>query len=272
MERIELGDVVLSLEDRGTGTPTLLLHGLGSCADDWDLVTPALEDRRLLIPDLRGHGRSSKPATGYGVPRMANDVAKLCERVADGPVHVVGVSMGGMIGLQLAVDRPELLRSLTIINSGPEVVARTWAQRFSFAFRLVVLTLFGPRAFASIIAKKLFPKPEQEALRERTRRTIGANDPIAYGAATRGLLGWTVTERLAEIRCPVLVLASESDYTPMSVKREYTSKMPMARLVEVTDSGHASPLDQPERIGHEVRAFLEEAERSGGTSVASSAA
>jgi pimeloyl-ACP methyl ester carboxylesterase len=260
VKQVHLDDVTLSVEDRGSGTPVLLLHGLGSCADDWDLVAPALPDRRLVIPDLRGHGRSSKAATGYGVPRMTSDVVRLCEEIVREPAHVVGVSMGGMIGLQLALDRPDLVRTLTLINSGPEVVARTWKQKLGFAFRLGVVSAFGPGLFASLIARKLLPKPEQAVLRERVRRTIAANDRTAYEAATRGLLGWSVTERLGEIRCPVLVLASDGDYTPLSFKESYTRKLPNARLVTVADSGHASPFDQPERVADAVRAFLDELE------------
>ncbi|MFX5610710.1 alpha/beta hydrolase, partial [Acinetobacter baumannii] len=98
--------------------PVLLLHGLGSSARDWEYQLPALLGRyRLLVPDLRGHGRSGKPRGGYSMAGFAEDCAALLDRLGCGPVHLVGISMGGMIGFQLACDRPDLLRSLTIVNS-----------------------------------------------------------------------------------------------------------------------------------------------------------
>ena len=117
--------------------------------------------------------------------------------------------MGGMIGFQLAVSRPELVRSLVIINSGPELVPRTLKMKLALALRLVILQVLGPRTFGKVLAPKLFPKPEQAKLRQQMQDTIAANEPGAYLRATRGLIGWSVQDRLPEIKCPVLVLAAD---------------------------------------------------------------
>ncbi|AEI63879.1 alpha/beta fold hydrolase [Corallococcus macrosporus] len=257
MPLLQLEELSLYFEESGEGTPVLLLHGLGSSGLDWESVAPRLAARhRVILPDARGHGRSGKPPGAYGVPRFARDISGLCDALGLQGVHVVGLSMGGMMGFQLAVDRPELVRSLVIVNSGPELVAHTPRRKLELGLRLALLKLLGPAALAKVLAPRLFPKPEQEALRQRAREIFGANDPDAYLRATKGLVGWSVTRHLGRITCPVLVLASDRDYTPVSTKQAYVDLLPDARLQVLSDSGHASPHDQPEKVAEAVEAFL----------------
>ncbi|MBZ4332511.1 alpha/beta fold hydrolase [Corallococcus sp. AS-1-12] len=256
--------VTLHFQESGEGAPILLLHGLGSSGSDWDAVVPRLSaHHRVLVPDARGHGRSDKPAGAYGVALFARDIAALCDGLGLTQVHVIGLSMGGMMGFQLAVDRPDLVRSLTVVNSGPDMVARTLRRKLEFAARLLVLRLLGPRGLAKRVAPKLFPKPEQEALRQRAIESLGANAPDVYLRATRGLIGWSVQERLKDITCPVLVLHSERDYTPLSTKQAYAGQLADAWLQVLTDSGHAAPVDQPGQVAGAVERFLREVESPG---------
>lgn len=262
MTRIEIEGFSLHVESKGQGSPLLALHGLGSSARDWEPVTPLLAARhRVISPDLRGHGRSDRPGGRYDVPRFARDVAVLCERIAVPRAHVLGLSMGGMIAFELALARPDLVRSLIIVNSGPDMVPRTLAVTAALARRLLVTTLLGPSGMARTLAPRLFPKPEQAELRERFRRSLSASDPIAYRRSTLGLMGWSVAHRLHEIACPVLVVASERDYTPVAFKQAYASRMRDARLVELPDSGHLASLDQPTRLAESTLEFLAEVER-----------
>lgn len=257
MPTLQLAELSLHYEESGAGPPVLLLHGLGSSGRDWDLVAPALAaEHRLLVPDARGHGRSGKPAGAYGVPLFARDIAALCDHLGLTGLHVVGLSMGGMIAFQLAVDRPELVRSLVIINSGPDMVPRTLRMWLALKVRVALLRLGGPAYLARLLAPRLFPKPEQAELRQRLQTSIAANDPDAYLRATRGLIGWTVLDRLAEIRCPVLCLASDHDYTPLSAKRAYLSLLSSAQLEVIRDSGHAAPMDQPAQVIAAIKGFL----------------
>lgn len=257
MPTIPLADVTLHFEETGQGAPVLLLHGLGSCGHDFDLVAPRLSlDHRVITVDVRGHGRSGKPAGPYSVPLFARDLVSFCDRLGLAAVHVVGLSMGGMIAFQLALLRPALVRSLVIINSGPDMVPRTVERWLAFTTRLLLLRLLGPRRLAKLIAGKLFPKPEQAQLRQRTVAILGANPPQIYLHATQALIGWTVLDRLSEVRCPVLILASDRDYTPLAAKQEYAARLPDARLEVITDSGHAAPLDQPEQVSEKTRRFF----------------
>ena len=116
----------LHYEEYGHGEPVLLLHGLGSSSLDWEYQIPELAARyRVIVPDARGHGRSDKPNERYSIAGFSADLIALIEHLNLGPAHVVGLSMGGMIGFQLAVDQPQLLKSLCIVNSAPQVKLRT---------------------------------------------------------------------------------------------------------------------------------------------------
>lgn len=261
MPTLMLDDLPLYYEELGAGTPVLLLHGLGSSGRDFELVTSALAaTHRVVLPDVRGHGRSGKPPGEYGVPLFARDIAAFCDRLNLTGVHVVGLSMGGMIAFQLAVDRPDLVRSLAIINSGPDMVPRTLRFRLALSTRLLILRLFGPPRLARLIARRLFPKPEHAAMRQRVEAALAANDPDVYLRATRGLIGWTVQPRLAEITCPVLVLAGDRDYTPLSLKKAYLAQLKHGRLVELTDCGHAAPMEQPGQVQEALMRFYRDIE------------
>src|SRR5215213_5360474 len=109
MAMITLNGIDVFYEKRGQGDPVLLVHGLGSSTEDWEAQVDALAHEFTVITyDVRGHGRTAKPATSYSVAQFAADAAALVCALGLGPVHVVGLSMGGMIAFQLAADHPDL--------------------------------------------------------------------------------------------------------------------------------------------------------------------
>jgi 3-oxoadipate enol-lactonase len=258
---LDVGGVSLHIEEAGQGSPVVALHGLGSSGRDWGAVTPLLAARhRVIVPDLRGHGRSERPPGRYHVPRFAADVAAVCDHLAVDRAHVVGLSLGGMIAFELALARPDLVRSMVVVNSGPDMVPRTARFALALAHRIAVTTLLGPRGMARMLGPRLFPRPDQSALREQFQQSLSTSDPAAYRRSTLGLVGWSVVHRLHEIACPVLVVASERDYTPVAFKQAYVDKLRDARLRELRDSGHLASLDQPVRLAELVLTFLDEVE------------
>jgi pimeloyl-ACP methyl ester carboxylesterase len=107
-----------------------------------------------------------------------------------------------------------------------------------------------------MIVKRLFPKPDQEALRRRFLEHYVRNDRRAYEASTRALVGWTVADRLGEIRCPVLVISGDRDYTPVAAKQPYVAALPNAQLAVVADAGHACTIERPDEVNRIIREFL----------------
>ena len=249
----------LHYEDYGHGTPVLLIHGLGSSTLDWEFQIPVLSAHyRVLALDVRGHGRSDKPRERYRMADFADDVAALIEHLQLPPVHLVGISMGGMIGFQLGVDQPHLLRSLTIVNSAPEVKAHNLRERLEIAKRWLLARLLPLETLAKALGKLLFPRPEQAELRRKVEQRWPRNDKRAYLASLDAIIGWGVRERLQRITCPTLVISADRDYTPIEHKQAYVTELPDARLQVIDNSRHATPLDQPQRFNTVLLDFLGE--------------
>ena len=254
--RVGVGDGEIYYEVAGTGDPVVLLHGLGSSTRDWEPQIAELSRHyRVVSIDLRGHGRSSRAPGPYSMAGFATAVAAVMTHLAIDSAHICGISLGGMVAFQLAADTPDRVRTLAIINSGPAFPGRTLKGRLTLLSRFVVIRMKGLPALAPIIAGRLFPKPEQEVLRQTFIQRFAENDRGTYEATMRAIGKFDVSDRLDRIRCPVLVLASDRDYTPVAAKEAYISRLADAHLVVISDSGHASPMDQPERVNEALLAF-----------------
>ena len=258
MPILTVRDLDIYYEITGAGQPLLLLHGLGSCTQDWKRQVAFFSQHYQVITfDLRGHGKSGKPAGPYSISLFAEDTAELLKALGIAGAHVVGISLGGMIAFQLAVSYPELVNSLVIVNSGPAVPADTFKQRIPLYLRLVMIHLLGLRKMAEKLGKHLFPKPEQTKLRQDFVERLAQNNKHTYLAALKAIFaGWSVADQLGDIQCPTLVLAAEQDYTPVALKEAYAAAIPKAELVVIADSRHALPLERPEAFNETLGAFL----------------
>lgn len=257
MPLLRVDDVELYYEMEGEGEPVVFIHGLGSSARDWEYQVPFFSrDYRVVTLDVRGHGRSDKPPGPYSISLFASDVAGLIEGLDLAPAHVVGISMGGMIALQLAVDRPGLVGSLVVVNSSPDMVVRTWRQRLNVWQRQLIAPLLGMKRMADVLSRRLFPKLEQGELRELFVQRWEENDPRAYQEAVKAIAGWSVSDQLPAIPCPVLVVSGDEDYTSVEAKAVWVAEIPRAEMVVVEDSRHATPVDQPQAFNAALAAFL----------------
>ncbi len=257
MPKIHLNKIDLNYEIAGQGQPILFINGLGSSARDWELQTSFFSKNYQVVTfDLRGQGHSDKPPGPYSMPLFASDTAELIRLLDLAPVHVVGLSLGGMIAFQLAVDSPDLVRSLVIVNSAPELVLRTMNERWQAFQRLMIVRLLGMRKMGEVLSKRMLPKGEQADLRRLFVERWAENDLHAYTASMRAILGWSVADRLGGINIPALVITADQDYTPVAAKEAYVARMPQATLVVIEDSRHATPVDQPERFNDIVMDFI----------------
>lgn len=257
MSKINVNHIELHYEAAGDGLPVLFVHGLGSSSRDWqEQVSFFSRQYRVIAPDLRGHGSSQKPAGPYSMKLFANDLAELIKELNLPPVHVVGISLGGMIAFQLALDYPGLVRSLVIVNSGPEFVVRTWRERWQVFMRFAIVRLLGMRRMGEFLGGRMFPGQDQSEIRKVFVERWAENHQRPYADSMRAIVGWSVADRIHTIKTPTLAVAAERDYTPVSAKEAFVSKMPNAKLIVIPDSRHATPVDQPEIFNRTVREFL----------------
>jgi len=247
----------LHYESYGKGLPLLLIHGLGSSSKDWELqIADFSRHYQVITVDLRGHGQSDKPPGPYNVSMFVDDIIYLLKSLELPSAHVVGISLGGMVALQLAVNAPEIVRSLVVVNSCPAVIPRTIVDQIKLWVRIALIQTIGIRNTTFIISKKLFPKPEQSLLRKTLIERWSTNDKRAYLHSYRSIMGWSVLDRLDAINCPTLIISGDRDYIPMNIKRECVSQIKNAELQVISDSGHATPVDQPAQFNKVLIEFL----------------
>ena len=257
MAILSANNIDLHYEVTGQGQPVLFIHGLGSSARDWEYQAPFFSKQYQVITfDLRGHGQSQKPPGPYSMSLFANDTAELIKSLSIAPVHVVGISLGGMIAFQLAVDHPDLIKSLVIANAWAEVVPRSLKDYWNVFMRFTVTRLFGMRKTGEVLGGRLFPKEEQAELKRLFIEHWAENDKQAYLDTLHAIVGWSVMNHVHKIDMPTLMLTAEYDYTPISDKEAVVTKMPRAELVVIPDSRHATPVDSPQEFNEAVISFL----------------
>ena len=243
--------------ERGAGAPLLLLHGLGSSSRDWAAQVSNFTDQyRVLRLDLRGHGRSERGEGPYAIPQFARDAAVFLHRRDAVPAHVVGLSMGGMIALELAASAPQLVRSLVVVNSVADMRLHSWHDVWFYVSRRLTVQLLGMRRVGQLLARKLFVKPSQQDLRRKFVRRWAQNDKRAYLRSVDAIMRWSVADRLSRIDVPTLLVSSDEDYTPVSAKRHVVEQMPNAELAVVDDARHALPVERPADFNAIVDDFL----------------
>lgn len=120
MQYVQTDDGVrLAYRDLGSGRPLVLVHGLGIDGRIWDYQMPALADRfRVIVPDMRGHGESDKPDSGYSLETLTGDVDTLVTELELDDVVLVGWSLGGYVGAMYGAGRPSALGRLVVVASG----------------------------------------------------------------------------------------------------------------------------------------------------------
>ena len=257
MPYLSVDDTHLYYDDRGDGSPLLFVHGLGSSSRDWFEQVPYFADRyRVLRVDLRGHGRSGRPPGPYHIAQFARDVAVGLRRLDAAPAHVVGLSMGGMVALELAASAPALVNSLVIANSVADMRLHTWSDLWFYLSRRLAVQILGVRRVGRLLAGRLFPKPEQETHRREFVKRWSQNDQRAYVWSVDAIMGWSVMDRLPAISAPTLLVSSDQDYTPVSAKNRMAARMPNAELAVVSDARHALPVEKPDAFNALVDEFL----------------
>jgi 3-oxoadipate enol-lactonase len=229
--------------ERGSGEPLVLVHGLGSSGADWALQVPALQNGfRLIIPDLPGSGHSASPAEACSIAGLAASLWALCDHLGSSRINIVGFSLGGAVGLEMALMRPDAVHRLALINSLATYRLDHWRKWLEAALSMVLISLVGMRRASRLAAKRLFPKPWQGTLRERAASVVSAVPPDNYRLTGRALLRWSAVDRLHRLKAKVLVIAAEHDFMPLEEKRSLAARL-AADFILVRGSRHGTPFD-----------------------------
>ena len=257
MPTLLTNNIELHYEVTGQGQPLVFIHGLGSSTHDWEFQIPTFAEKYQVITfDLRGHGQSEKPEGPYTIPMFATDLAGLLAGLSIKSAHLVGISLGGAVAFQFALDYPNMVKTLTIVNSAPSLGGTPEQARQEIERRIGIVQQYGMRAMGQNLSPNVFPEPEHAALRNAFVEHWAENDPKAYIESTRSMLGWDVTDRLNSIQCPTLIVASDQDYTPVAVKEAYVKLLPNAQIEVIANAHHAVPIKRAQEFNSALMRFL----------------
>lgn len=236
----------------------VLHHPLATDLSTWDELTTALEPRyRVVRMDARGHGRSEAPAGAYAFETLAADVVGLMDHLEIDKAHFLGLSMGGMVGQYLGLLHPGRFRSLCLVSTSSAVPADSaplWAERIRTATASGMSSLVDG-AMARWLAPDAFTsRPELVA---RLRAAIEATSPQGYVGWCHAISGLAITQRLAEIRLPTLVVVGALDpATPPQAAEVIHRKIAGSDLVVMPGVSHMLHLETPAAFHAHVLSFL----------------
>ncbi len=259
MPEVRVNGVSLTYDDAGSGPAVILVHGNVASARWWEKVSPLLEGRyRVIAPDLRGFGRSEKPGTGYAIGQYARDLEALADALRLKGAHWVGHSLGGSVIMQVALDRPELVASLTLIDPGPAEGLQTPADRFPILEATTKNRDWMKLALVNIAATA--PKDADfEALVDDAMLAGGVLVPNALD-----LNHWNIQSRLGEIRVPALIIMGEKDpLVPFDAVKRTAQGLSNCRLEVIPSITHSPPIESPNALVQFIVEFLDPIHKGG---------
>jgi 3-oxoadipate enol-lactonase len=248
-------------DSRDTAHPVrtvVLSHALGCDLSMWDALADRLLQRcRVVRFDHRGHGSSESTVGPCTMTDLAEDARRVLEAVGTEPVTWIGLSMGGMVGQELAIRYPDRISALVIANSTsryPPAAVAMWQQRIEAVQR------GGTIAIADAVMERYFHAGFREAVPATVaeyRARLAATDAAGYIACCHAIAGVDTTQRLGQVQVPALVIAGELDQgTPVAMAETFAAALPHARLTVLRDASHLSVIEQPEAFAAAVEEFL----------------
>ena len=258
--KISPGLKIHYIEANPAGAPAVvLLHGLGATVESWQLQIPALTGAgyRVVALDQRGFGQSTYPGGGMTIADMAGDVAALLRHLNIPAADMVGISMGGTVAQQFALDYPQMTAKLVLVNTFAKMRAEGIGQFFYFLLRMILVHTVGVERQAEVVSERLFPEPGQSELRQHLRTQIAQADPKGYRAALRALARFDVEDRLGNIQSPTLIVTGEADSTVSPrYQRVLAERIPNARQVVIPGAGHPLIVTHPQAFNEILLEFL----------------
>jgi pimeloyl-ACP methyl ester carboxylesterase len=270
VSRATIRGAELAYDVAGSGPDVVLIHSALADRRMWDVQRPTLTGHRALRVDLRGFGDSSLPEGEFS---MRADVAELMASVGMRKALVVGSSMGGGVAIDLAIERPDLVRGLVLIGAGiggsdaSEELKRAVAEIDALAERGAIeeaverelwLWVDGPARPSGTVSG-----PVRDYFRAADLATTRRAPEWSRARPSR--LEPPAAERLEEILAPTLVVVGEYDVPDIVAKaHELARRLQKAELVVIADTAHFPSLERPDEFNAHLSRFIDRLDRSGG--------
>jgi 3-oxoadipate enol-lactonase len=265
MATIEIDGTSLYYEDTGpgsTGETIAFSHGLLWTTEQFAPQIAALRARyRCIAWDHRGQGKSAADHREHiGMELVWQDAVQLLQKVAGGPVHFCGLSMGGFVAMRMAARRPDLVRSLILLETSADPEPLENIARYRLLTR--VLKLIGPKVIKNKVAPIMLGKT---ILADKARRAelaafieLMSRRRDIWRAANGVVDRAGIYDEIARITVPTLVLVGDEDVaTPRPKAERIAGAIPGAKLVTIPRAGHSSPVEEPQLVTAAIEEFLQ---------------
>jgi 3-oxoadipate enol-lactonase/4-carboxymuconolactone decarboxylase len=244
------------LEGEADRPPLVLLNSIGTDIGLWDRVVPLLlSDFRVLRLDTRGHGASDAPGGDYSLAMLAADVVAVMDAPGIARAAIAGVSLGGMIAMQLALDRPERVSALALICTSATMDTASWAARVE------TVRVQGTGAIADMAVRR-FLSPgfasRHPDVAEALRHAIAVQPDTGYAGAAAAIRDMTLAGQISRIAAPTMVVTGALDVsTPYAGHGDIlVATIPHARDVGI-EGAHLAPIEAPASLAAALRRFLD---------------
>lgn len=263
MPTLPINDTEIFYRKEGRGDETIVFsHGLLLDHSQYDRQVDALrDDYRCIAYDHRGQGRSAVPDRPLvDMETLYFDAVELIERFDAAPCHFVGLSMGGFVGLRVAARRPDLVRSLTLIDTraGAEPKKNIPKyQRLNFVARWFGIGLVSARVLPILFGDTFLDGSEFERARAKWRERLEGNSKEIYKAVNGVLHRPSVESEVEGIDVPTQVIHGEEDEAiPLSTGRALADAIDGAGFVPIPEAGHTPTVENPTAVNDALRSFL----------------
>lgn len=261
---VSVNGVRLHYEETGQGTETVVFsHSFLLSGEHFAPQIKKLSRHyRCLAFDHRGHGASEAPNSGYDMESLYADAVSFIELVGRSPCHFVGLSTGGFIGLRIGVRRPELVRSLVLMDTSADSELPRNARQYRLMMAVLRFMGYWPlrrRIESTFFGKAFRSDPARRRELKYWRSRVVANDRRAMVRFGRGILERaSVYDQLASITLPTLVVVGEEDVpTPVTAASRIARAIPGARLEVIPGAGHVCTVEQPGLVTKVLQGFLD---------------
>lgn len=249
-------------EIHGSGTEVLVLsHGLLWSGKMFYKQVDFLKDKfKIVIYDHRGQGKSEVTESGYDMDNLYEDAIELLNKLNLKNVHFGGLSMGGFVAMRLAARRPDLVKSLLLMETSADAEPNI----LKYSFLNTIVKLFGVKVVVQPVIKIMFGQKfltdsKRKKELEKWKSELKKNDKNIIRSVKGVIARKEISSELKNIVCPTLILVGTQDVATTPEKAEAIhTKILKSKIVYIEGGGHTSNIEEPEKYNREIEHFLVE--------------
>jgi len=260
MSTIKVNNANLYFEEEGKGETIVFGHSMLFNLRMFDGQVDHLKNNfRCVRFDFRGQGKSEVTESGYDLDSLTDDVAKVIESLQCDPCHFVGFSMGGMVGMRLAVKHPKLIKSLILIDTSSELQDQMIRNRVMlWVAKYIGIKVLANKVVSMFFSSNFLKDKNNQSIAKIYKNYFQANDPKGIVEVVRGVIfRKRCTEILSSISQPTMIMVGEKDeLTDYQKSKILKENIENSQLEIIPRAGHLTPVEEPALVNQIISQFI----------------